>query len=101
MKGATAWDNSPCQTLYNFNPRTREGCDLFPDIYRVFIFISIHAPVKGATSDGKGGYAVSGISIHAPVKGATKTWRAECLKLIISIHAPVKGATNVTEKISE
>ena len=33
--------------------------------------ISIHAPVKGATSDGLGSSSDFSISIHAPVKGAT------------------------------
>ena len=34
----------------NFNPRTREGCDFdVPDNMLVLFFISIHAPVKGAT----------------------------------------------------
>ena len=35
----------------NFNPRTREGCDPFgADEPRVESPISIHAPVKGATT---------------------------------------------------
>ena len=36
--------------LYNFNPRTREGCDL-EDLRPLCPsrYISIHAPVKGAT----------------------------------------------------
>ncbi len=33
--------------------------------------ISIHAPVKGATSTGADPGRAQGISIHAPVKGAT------------------------------
>ena len=33
------------------------------------------------------------ISIHAPVKGATKIRCIRFLDIIISIHAPVKGAT--------
>ena len=81
------------------------------------IFISIHAPVKGATpyprrgtrpglyfnprtregcdgkvyvSGGDGAY----ISIHAPVKGATGQVRFFIgQEGRISIHAPVKGAT--------
>ena len=35
---------------YDFNPRTREGCDLDTlDTVDVYPSISIHAPVKGAT----------------------------------------------------
>ena len=33
----------------NFNPRAREGRDLFPRIRPISKRISIHAPVKGAT----------------------------------------------------
>ena len=55
--------------------------------------ISIHAPVKGATSALSGRDQHVLISIHAPVKGATCASSAltGCAK--ISIHAPVKGAT--------
>ena len=35
----------------------------------------------------------AGISIHAPVKGATTEAREAVLEMAISIHAPVKGAT--------
>ena len=34
-------------------------------------YISIHAPVKGATCPNCGAKMDGGISIHAPVKGAT------------------------------
>ena len=37
--------------------------------------------------------AVIMISIHAPVKGATTSIRDVDFGLVISIHAPVKGAT--------
>ena len=37
----------------------------------MMIGISIHAPVKGATSQDKSFLSTSCISIHAPVKGAT------------------------------
>ena len=50
VKGATRKDASSCISSSNFNPRTREGCDLIggnDPAYKVVI--SIHAPVKGAT----------------------------------------------------
>ena len=57
-------------------------------------FISIHAPVKGATGDPAGNQrAQSDISIHAPVKGATVFSIIMGNFVLISIHAPVKGAT--------
>ena len=83
---------------------------------RCIVAISIHAPVKGATSlipisqvgvvyfnprtrEGCDIIIFSkviekvSISIHAPVKGATQKIKfyAGCIR--ISIHAPVKGAT--------
>ncbi|BAL68720.1 hypothetical protein SMULJ23_0386 [Streptococcus mutans LJ23] len=58
-------------------------------------FISIHAPVKGATIDGNQVYETLKISIHAPVKGATTVPIDFLEHVTISIHAPVKGATSV------
>mgnify|MGYP006932248051 CR=1 FL=1 len=59
------------RSLDSFNPRTREGCD-FDNPYTFKInFVSIHAPVKGATELGDYGFAAQFVSIHAPVKGAT------------------------------
>ena len=77
----------------DFNPRTREGCDrtLMGLLRR--IVISIHAPVKGATTFDDAEFAASFISIHAPVKGATTPAIAGSAMAAISIHAPVKGAT--------
>ena len=100
----------------DFNPRSREGSDPRPLLYpHPSRKISIHAPVKGATSrqkpdtptgpyfnprsregsDWVAGYprGYTGISIHAPVKGATRFLSNEVTLFEISIHAPVKGAT--------
>ena len=55
--------------------------------------ISIHAPVKGATSRKVVSVSRYVISIHAPVKGATKIHQRSNKPINISIHAPVKGAT--------
>ena len=55
-----------------FNPRTREGCDNWGRYILLFGGrVSIHAPVKGATSATETVVVKSGVSIHAPVKGAT------------------------------
>ena len=81
---------------WNFNPRSREGSDQREQHHYAERAISIHAPVKGATSRlpscrtygknfnprsregsdiGQGGISVLRriISIHAPVKGATRS----------------------------
>ena len=63
------------------------------EVVRLMSFISIHAPVKGATSFDVKQHLFSSISIHAPVKGATERWIDQFCVNIISIHAPVKGAT--------
>ena len=56
--------------------------------------ISIHAPVKGATTYPIIEIVYVLISIHAPVKGATlRTVDLIADYMKISIHAPVKGAT--------
>ena len=58
--------------------------------------ISIHAPVKGATTLDQIIFNYGGkISIHAPVKGATGGRRMTATEYLISIHAPVKGATHI------
>ena len=79
----------------NFNPRTREGCDNGTSLTIYIVAdISIHAPVKGATSFQRLTAAFIGISIHAPVKGATMIAGIDAKDpRVISIHAPVKGAT--------
>ena len=57
---------------FNFNPRTREGCDA----------------EKRKTNTG---YLT--ISIHAPARGATDYLIKQGIAKIISIHAPARGAT--------
>ena len=55
----------------DFNPRSREGSDVGEQSPTTHRRISIHAPVKGATSLIAVLALRNGISIHAPVKGAT------------------------------
>ena len=51
MKGATAEMTENVLEVLYFNPRTREGCDgVSAEDINVSYDISIHAPVKGATS---------------------------------------------------
>ena len=63
------------------------------EMYRGHDKISIHAPVKGATSSFFKPNIPKTISIHAPVKGATSSFFKPNIPKTISIHAPVKGAT--------
>ena len=59
------------------------------------LWISIHAPAKGATYRTNLFWTYKLISIHAPAKGATETWDLPDYPCLISIHAPAKGATGV------
>ena len=65
--------------LYGFNPRTRKGCDVNKTKLMIDIRVSIHAPVKDATSFRYKKEVVVGVSIHAPVKDAT--WKT-CIFLL-------------------
>ena len=80
------------------------------------ITVSIHAPVRGATSRSAHSACVMSVSIHAPVRGATSSdglhvehrrfnprartgrdaidmCRMLGQSIVVSIHAPVRGAT--------
>ncbi len=100
----------------NFNPRSREGSDLFG-----FLQIQCREDFNPRSREGSDGYSrngdysregfqstlprgerpppgqdfllLGGISIHAPARGATRRcWRCS-ETLSISIHAPARGAT--------
>mgnify|MGYP003364563931 CR=1 FL=1 len=60
----------------NFNPRSREGSDWKRRPRTPGIFISIHAPARGATRQNKAYNEFCKISIHAPARGAT-FWEGE------------------------
>ena len=57
------------------------------------LWISIHAPARGATFPEVVFLHVVEISIHAPARGATSPLSAGRPLLRISIHAPARGAT--------
>ena len=102
---------------FSFNPRTRVGCDNPKAKFDLlFGYVSIHAPVWGATMSVPKSGTWNLVSIHAPVWGATSM---SCLVMVVpkfqsthpcgvrplnggflwatyvSIHAPVWGATTV------
>ena len=55
--------------------------------------VSIHAPVRGATSIVAQHPPYLAVSIHAPVRGATRVRASLEVLEQVSIHAPVRGAT--------
>ena len=59
------------------------------------VFISIHAPTRGATCFTKEEKEHIKISIHAPTRGATYVGNGRFEGKVISIHAPTRGATRV------
>ena len=72
MKGATFVGKADRPKINGFNPRAREGRDYKKHgFFKGYIFVSIHAPVKGATDYLLGQGVPWLVSIHAPVKGAT------------------------------
>ena len=55
-----------------FNPRSHEGSDgVIQPLEDNHIYVSIHAPTKGATYCGRYLWQGGHVSIHAPTKGAT------------------------------
>ena len=77
---------------FQFTP-LREGRHIKDAHSRIPPLISIHAPARGATSEG-GSFSQSGtISIHAPARGATPLVQRDHPRNYISIHAPARGAT--------
>ena len=121
-EGSDTPEIANCDTTQDFNPRSHEGSDSFWPIHGTELFISIHAPTKGATvvpavalmlrlfqstlprrerrPDGSCKYRYDRISIHAPTKGATVVERIHITKSKISIHAPTKGATKTPYDVS-
>ena len=81
------------ETMHSFNPRTRKGCDGLFLCKLHCLNVSIHAPVKDATSGAYLRNLYFRVSIHAPVKDATISEKQGKYKDKVSIHAPVKDAT--------
>ena len=115
VKGATQAHLPPRTRSGHFNPRARKGRDSRVHRGRGLPLVSIHAPVKGATSAAMRLGFFRCVSIHAPVKGATTAVGSPCCRtgrfnprarkgrdslhrqivpsLHVSIHAPARGAT--------
>ena len=71
-----------------FNSRSREGSDSMGSSARVLLYVSIHAPVKGATVSIRQMPHFLGVSIHAPVKGATFEWAQKIPSLEFQFTLP-------------
>ena len=60
----------------NFNPRSHEGSDEEVSRMKILVWISIHAPTRGATPYALVLAIIEYISIHAPTRGATFAFSA-------------------------
>ena len=110
--------------LICFNPRSCERSDSIWFILFNSMYVSIHAPAKGATANSatdsfeqnlfqstllrkeRRWFYVNSIqciqvSIHAPAKGATIVCRVFAVIYLVSIHAPAKGATSSVPQVWE
>ena len=84
-------------SMQRFNPRAREGRDVWCRCRHVGLWVSIHAPVKGATGrTGKGSGATSGFNPRAREGRDATAVGGDATAAAVSIHAPVKGATSRT-----
>ena len=80
--------------MQGFNPRTHTGCDEIIEAAKVAtLWVSIHAPTRGATHRAKAEAGCNIVSIHAPTRGATIRVLLRCHSSVVSIHAPTRGAT--------
>ena len=92
--GATCPSRKPTYRPNRFNPRTRVGCDQHSNKLAIITrqFQSTHP--CGVRQFAVIGSGAGFVSIHAPVWGATMTPLQALEKAIVSIHAPVWGATH-------
>ena len=77
----------------DFNPRTREGCDVGIRPRLAQRLVSIHAPARGATFTRSRKLVLRGFQSTHPMRGATCTGCNVYRDRLISIHAPARGAT--------
>ena len=83
------------QYYTDFNPRSRKGSDPAISVIYSRIYISIHAPARGATSANG---TVHGCKIDfnpRSRKGSDSKIQSFCHLFCISIHAPARGATRL------
>ena len=62
-------------------------------VYRLALYVSIHAPTRGATKTRQFYGRMELVSIHAPTRGATSSTSSSLPGNGVSIHAPTRGAT--------
>ena len=100
-RGATQGDARAVPCPDDFNPRTREGCDLTLICSAASLRISIHAPARGATCLIPRLCRASRFQSTHP-RGVRLSIAEEIgAEGTISIHAPARGATSQREISTE
>ena len=88
---------TPCRCSdprpYHFNPRSREGSDQSYLLSPHYLFISIHAPAKGATYNTLIKILANPFQSTLPRRERRENNPVRATTKSISIHAPAKGAT--------
>ena len=78
---------------YSFNPRTHEGCDIMAIVYVWLLYVSIHAPTRGATFGLTTARVGRKFQSTHPRGVRRLAAGGEVVELVVSIHAPTRGAT--------
>ena len=122
-RGATFNSVVKKRNVGHFNPRSREGSDIFSPLLHYFFNLfqstlprgerrfAIHLfrqtylhfnprSREGSDISTSASYHPPAISIHAPARGATGCQGCEGLDFVISIHAPARGATVIFLRLS-
>ena len=79
-----------------FNPRSYKRSDFYCGICGSCSYHFNPRSYKRSDYSGADVPAELYISIHAPTRGATKDWWKEHVRIDISIHAPTRGATRLS-----
>ena len=82
----------------NFNPRSREGSDVIGVKNATCEVISIRAPARGATGSGVAHWEIVIFQSALPRGERLRRTHTEALHGSISIRAPARGATSIFAK---
>ena len=85
-------DSKATPDSFQSTPPHGERRDVCADA-RLYNYVSIHAPARGATGSVYHPSPIVNVSIHAPARGATRVADDDAARVHVSIHAPARGAT--------
>ena len=79
--------------LYGFNSRAHKGRDFVFSVHSLHVFVSIHAPTRGATYGAFRSSATPVFQFTRPQGARLLVLFKLAVTLAVSIHAPTRGAT--------